>query len=80
MNSKNIFGDVLVAGKNLRVWPVSEESTRSSQLPNGETVIRLKPVAWSWFYLGSHVTVDKHKAEELLAYGEALTPLYMVVD
>lgn len=80
MNPKNIFGDVLVTGENLRVCPALEESTRSSQSSNGDTVIKLKPVAWSWFYLGSHVTVDKHKAEELLGGGEVLTPLYVVID
>lgn len=80
MNSKNIFDDVFVSGEILRVCPAPEEPTRSNQSLNGEAFIKLKPVAWSWFYLGPHVTVDRHKAEELLAYGEVITPLYMVVN
>ena len=54
------------------------QSLKLGAVSNG-CYVRLKPIAWSWFYLGAHVTMDRIKAEELLGFGEKLTPLYMVV-
>lgn len=40
----------------------------------------LKAVAWTWSYLGNHVTMDKDKAMEMLDLGEIVTPLYAIVS
>ncbi|WP_156088639.1 hypothetical protein [Pseudomonas viridiflava] len=82
MKIKSIFEDISIIQSNTG-FVGSYEITIGRDVPSGETRlcdgILLRPVAWSWFYLGEHVTLDKTTAEELLAFGESLKPLYTIV-
>ncbi|NWE18059.1 hypothetical protein [Pseudomonas sp. P7548] len=82
MKEKSVFEEIVIYKEGSRVggYDIAGECNIIPSLEachcNG---ILLRPVAWSWFYLGVHVTTDKAKAEELLSFGESLQPLYAIV-
>lgn len=82
MRKKSVFEDIVII-KNDRSLVSVYDIAPGCKTPLGETHlsdgILLRPVAWSWSYLGEHVTTDKAKAEELLQFGESLKPLYAIV-
>jgi hypothetical protein len=82
MKKKSVFEDIIIVKDASRVgiYDIAGECN----ILLGEAClfdgVVLRPVAWSWFYLGEHVTTDKAKAEELLGFGETLQPLYTIVS
>jgi len=81
MTQNYIFEELAVAGGEMNEL-IAQKKAQHLTLGtvSVDCYVRLKPIAWSWFYLGTHVTMDRVKAEELLGFGEKLTPLYMVVS
>lgn len=81
MRKKSVFEDIFIINDTSLVG--IDDIADGCKTPSGETHlsdgILLRPVAWSWFYLGEHVTTDRTKAEELLRFGENLKPLYIIV-
>ncbi|MGY2271056.1 MULTISPECIES: hypothetical protein [Pseudomonas] len=82
MRKKSVFEDIVIIKNDTNLVGI-DDIARGCKTPSGETHlsdgILLRPVAWSWFYLGEHVTTDRTKAEELLQFGENLKPLYTIV-
>ncbi|MBW8353994.1 MAG: hypothetical protein K0M54_09175 [Pseudomonas sp.] len=79
MKIEDIFIDVFVGGSSWKGTSCQQDESGVSG-KYGEDVIRLRPVAWMWLYLGEHVTTDKIRAEELLLMGESIKPLYSIVE
>ncbi|WP_372030045.1 hypothetical protein [Pseudomonas kurunegalensis] len=80
MNANDVFEDVFVIKEEVSGNQTAVRLAQSDKLLIADSCVRLRPVAWSWFYLGAHVTMDREKAGELIEFGEKLTPLYMVVS
>lgn len=40
----------------------------------------IKPVAWSWFYISRHCTLDESVANELMGDGVDVSPLYALPE
>ncbi|WP_146024532.1 MULTISPECIES: hypothetical protein [unclassified Pseudomonas] len=80
MNASDVFEDVIVIKEEMNGNQSSVRLAQSQRLLIADSCVRLRPVAWSWFYLGAHVTMDREKAGELIEFGEKLTPLYIVVS
>jgi hypothetical protein len=82
MKNQNMFEDVIIKS-DLGELGIYESAHQCKAIAEAECfvgAIRLRPVAWSWFYLGEHVTTDRIRAEELLQFGESLNPLYIIVS
>lgn len=82
MKNRSVFEDVVIVENDINrtgIYGIAcgyQITLEETSLCDG---ILLRPVAWSWFYLGEHVTTDRDKAEELLQFGESLKPLYTIV-
>lgn len=81
MKKKSVFEDIIVVtdGGGAGIYDIASECNMPSRDTCVFDRVLLRPVAWSWFYLGEHVTTDKAKAEELLSFGESLQPLYTII-